>query len=83
MVAAGDTGTSKLATELRRGVLVLAVLSQLRTSQYGYSLRQALAERGMVIEEGPLYPSCGASRSRDCSRATGASKTDRPAATTR
>ena len=56
MVAAGDNGTSKLATELRRGVLVLAVLSQLRTSQYGYSLRQALAERGMVIEEGTLYP---------------------------
>ena len=82
MVAAGDTGTSKLATELRRGVLVLAVLSQLRTSP-GYSLRQALAERGMVIEEGTLYPSCGASRSRDCSRATGALKTDRPAATTR
>lgn len=35
---------------------MLAVLSQLRTSQYGYSLRQALAERGMPIEEGTLYP---------------------------
>jgi len=56
MVAAGDQSTPKLETELRRGVLVLAVLSQLRTSQYGYSLRQALAERGMVIEEGTLYP---------------------------
>lgn len=42
--------------ELRRGVLVLAVLSRLRTAQYGYSLRQALAERGMPIEEGTLYP---------------------------
>jgi DNA-binding PadR family transcriptional regulator len=42
--------------ELRRGVLVLAVLSQLRQPQYGYSLRQALAEGGMPIEEGTLYP---------------------------
>jgi len=46
----------KLDLELRRGVLALAVLSQLGSSQYGYSLRQALAERGMAIEEGTLYP---------------------------
>jgi DNA-binding PadR family transcriptional regulator len=37
-------------------VLVLAVLSQLRSTQYGYSLRQALAQQGMPIEEGTLYP---------------------------
>jgi DNA-binding PadR family transcriptional regulator len=43
-------------TELRRGVLVLAVLSRLRTPRYGYSLRQALVEGGMQIEEGTLYP---------------------------
>ena len=42
--------------ELRRGVLVLAVLSRLRQRQYGYSLRQALADGGMPIEEGTLYP---------------------------
>jgi DNA-binding PadR family transcriptional regulator len=47
---------SKYEQDLRKGVLVLAVLSQLRTSQYGYSLRHALAERGMPIEEGTLYP---------------------------
>ncbi len=46
----------KLELELRRGALVLAVLSQLRQAQYGYSLRQALAQRGMPIEEGTLYP---------------------------
>jgi PadR family transcriptional regulator, regulatory protein PadR len=46
----------KLDLELRRGVLVLSVLSQLRVAQYGYSLRQALAEKGMPIEEGTLYP---------------------------
>jgi DNA-binding PadR family transcriptional regulator len=48
--------TAKLELELRRGALVLAVLSQLREMQYGYSLRQALAGRGMPIEEGTLYP---------------------------
>ena len=42
--------------ELRRGVLVLAVLSRLRQRQYGNSLRQALADGGMPIEEGTLYP---------------------------
>jgi PadR family transcriptional regulator, regulatory protein PadR len=51
-----ETPSGKPELELRRGVLVLAVLSQLRTAQYGYSLRQALAERGMPIEEGTLYP---------------------------
>jgi DNA-binding PadR family transcriptional regulator len=46
----------KLELELRRGVVVLATLSQLRVPRYGYALRQALAERGMPIEEGTLYP---------------------------
>lgn len=46
----------KLELELRRGAIVLATLSQLKSEQYGYSLRQALAERGMEIEEGTLYP---------------------------
>src|SRR5215470_5585858 len=43
-------------SELRRGSLILAVLGQLRTEHYGYSLRKALAERGMEIDEGTLYP---------------------------
>lgn len=47
---------AKLELELRRGVVVLATLSQLRLPRYGYELRQALAERGMPIEEGTLYP---------------------------
>ena len=51
-----ETPVIKQELELRRGALVLAVLSQLRDAQYGYSLRQALAERGMPIEEGTLYP---------------------------
>lgn len=45
-----------LRLELRRGSLVLAVLAQLRTEQYGYTLRKALAEHGMSIDEGTLYP---------------------------
>ena len=56
MVKTRESTTANLDTELRRGVLVLAVLSQLRTSQYGYSLRQVLAQQGMPIEEGTLYP---------------------------
>lgn len=42
--------------ELRRGSLVLAVLAQLRTEQYGYTLRKSLSEHGMKIDEGTLYP---------------------------
>src|SRR5262252_3743987 len=45
-----------LRLELRRGSLVLAVLAQLRVEQYGYSLRKALEDRGMEIDEGTLYP---------------------------
>jgi PadR family transcriptional regulator PadR len=45
-----------LRSELRRGSLILAVLGQLRTEQYGYTLRKALAEHGMEIDEGTLYP---------------------------
>jgi PadR family transcriptional regulator PadR len=55
MVDARDQ-LAKLEQDLRKGVLVLAVLSQLRTREYGYSLRQALARGGMPIEEGTLYP---------------------------
>ena len=52
-----DTETfGRLELELRRGVVVLATLSQLRKPRYGYELRQALAEQGMPIEEGTLYP---------------------------
>ena len=47
---------NKTELELRRGVVVLATLSQLRTPRYGYELRQTLADRGLPIEEGTLYP---------------------------
>ena len=45
-----------LRLELRRGCLVLAVLAQLRQEHYGYTLRKALADKGLAIEESTLYP---------------------------
>jgi PadR family transcriptional regulator PadR len=45
-----------LRLELRRGCLTLAVLAQLRVERYGYTLRKALADDGLVIDESTLYP---------------------------
>ena len=45
-----------LRLELRRGCLVLAALAALRIEQYGYTLRKLLADRGLDIDEGTLYP---------------------------
>ena len=47
---------TNLTQELRRGVLVLAVLSQLKEDKYGYALISSLAERGLAIDQGTLYP---------------------------
>lgn len=55
-VAANSEVFENLRLELRRGCLILAVLAALRTEQYGYTLRKTLAERGMEIDEGTLYP---------------------------
>lgn len=46
----------KMRLELRRGVLVLAVLASLKQPHYGYSLRKQLQDRGIDIDEGTLYP---------------------------
>jgi PadR family transcriptional regulator PadR len=46
----------KIILELRRGVIVLAVLSQLDKEQYGYSLINGLKELGLEIDQGTLYP---------------------------
>lgn len=51
-----NTQLNKLTQELRRGTLVLAVLSQLKTPKYGYSLLNDLSERGLEIDQGTLYP---------------------------
>ena len=46
----------KLRLELRRGSLVLAVLAALKAERYGYTLRKELADAGLEIDEGALYP---------------------------
>ncbi len=45
-----------LILEMRRGVIVLAVLSQCNREQYGYSLMKLLSEKGLEIDQGTLYP---------------------------
>lgn len=42
--------------ELRRGLIVMAVLSQLDQPQYGYSLIKQLGEKGFEVDQGTLYP---------------------------
>jgi PadR family transcriptional regulator PadR len=42
--------------EIRRGILVLAALSELSDEKYGYSLVNSLAEKGVEIDQGTLYP---------------------------
>jgi PadR family transcriptional regulator PadR len=45
-----------LRMELRRGCLIVAVLAQLQKEHYGYTLRKALDDQGLAIDEGTLYP---------------------------
>lgn len=45
-----------LLVELKRGTLVLLVLSQLESPEYGYSLVRKLEEKGLPVEAGTLYP---------------------------
>ncbi|SHO51439.1 PadR family transcriptional regulator [Anaerocolumna xylanovorans] len=47
---------NSLTVELKRGSLVLLVLSQLRKNEYGYSLVQKLEEKNIPVEAGTLYP---------------------------
>jgi PadR family transcriptional regulator PadR len=54
-VVDGDLYES-LRLELRRGSLTLGVLARMREEHYGYTLRQALAEDGLEMEESTLYP---------------------------
>lgn len=45
-----------LIQELRRGTLILSVLSQLKEPKYGYSLVQSLEGKGVSIDPNTLYP---------------------------
>lgn len=51
-----DELVNSLLQELRRGTIVLSVLSQLQSAQYGYSLVTLLKEKGIPVEAGTLYP---------------------------
>lgn len=51
-----DEYIEQLRLELRRGLVVLAVLSLLDSASYGYNLIQRLAALGLDVEEGTLYP---------------------------
>lgn len=48
--------TDKLSQEFRRGLLILAALSQLKEERYGYALIDQLASQGLEIDQGTLYP---------------------------
>ena len=45
-----------MVLELRRGVIVLAVLNLLQEEQYGYSVLKLLSEQGLEVDQGTLYP---------------------------
>jgi len=51
-----STIIKNLNQELRKGTLVLAVLSQLKQKHYGYSLVESLNEKGLRIDQNTLYP---------------------------
>ena len=53
---ANTESLENVVLELRRGVIVLAVLSQLGSEQYGYSLLKLLADQGLDVDQGTLYP---------------------------
>lgn len=47
---------TSLVMELRRGTLVLSVLSQMGEAKYGYALVQSMEEKGVSIDPNTLYP---------------------------
>lgn len=51
-----DEFVSGLILELRRGTLIIVVLSQLRTQMYGYNLVKVLQDYNITIEANTLYP---------------------------
>lgn len=47
---------ASLTLELRRGTIVLSVLSRLKEPQYGYTLVKSLEESGVNVDTNTLYP---------------------------
>lgn len=51
-----DELVQNMLLELRRGVIAIAVLSQLSQDEYGYSLLKALSDQGLNVDQSTLYP---------------------------
>ncbi len=51
-----DETVSGLVQELRRGTLIILVLSQLREPMYGYSLVKKLNDNQIPMDANTLYP---------------------------
>lgn len=51
-----DEILSGLIQELRRGTIVLCVLTKLKQPMYGYHLINALSKSGIPVEANTLYP---------------------------
>ena len=47
---------SGIASELRRGLIVVLVLSRLEREQYGYTLLKELDAAGLPVDQYTLYP---------------------------
>ncbi|MDY0256057.1 helix-turn-helix transcriptional regulator [Gudongella oleilytica] len=51
-----ETILQNIQQEMRRGTLILAVLTRMDEPQYGYSLIQSLDEMGVSVDQNTLYP---------------------------
>jgi PadR family transcriptional regulator PadR len=51
-----DTVVENILQELRRGAIVVAVLGLLKEEKYGYAILKDLADQGLDVDQGTLYP---------------------------
>ncbi|OEC87221.1 MULTISPECIES: PadR family transcriptional regulator [Methanobacterium] len=51
-----DKVLEKFETEIRRGIMQVAVVCLLDEEKYGYEIIKSLKEVGLNVEEGTLYP---------------------------
>lgn len=51
-----DDIVQSLTQELRRGTIVISVLSQLEGQQYGYTLVKNMEDKGVKVDTNTLYP---------------------------
>ncbi len=51
-----DEIIQSLTQELRRGTIVISVLSQLNAPEYGYTLVKNMEDKGVKVDTNTLYP---------------------------